>query len=160
MAGLAPERAQADARQAAVRQIAAQLEQQRAQGGPGASTWGAESATSYDPTNDPAFQVGGAIGAFARGLYDLKTGADGNMDKYHHCMANCQATRYGSAGEWSAELLSAGKEVIYDQWIKQRDPFDSVLDNTANWRGRSLAKQNPERSCSELCAHFKPGTWK
>jgi hypothetical protein len=54
MASLAPAHAVTEQREAAVRQIAEQMRQQRESRTWGASTLGSETALTYDPSNDPA----------------------------------------------------------------------------------------------------------
>lgn len=103
---------------------------------------------------DPG-QTGGAIGDFIENYFDLKDKQDGRWDKFHHCMANCEAAQRGVTGEKVAGDLSDGKERA-DQTIKGDTDAVCEEDQKANQHGRDYGRNNPGGSCSDGCAGFVP----
>jgi RHS repeat-associated protein len=74
-------------------------------------------------------------------------------DKYHHCVANCEATRDPlPGGEVAAWALDTAKEEGWDQCRAATTGGSSGPDPEdwdANYRGLSAP---PETSCSDWCA--------
>ena len=99
-------------------------------------------------------QVVGAMGDFQRNYNDMRDANTIGGDKYFHCMANCQATRRGPAGESAACKISDTREWT-DQNIKGDPASASLADQAANAIGRSegLASSQP---CSAVCGGFRP----
>ena len=99
-------------------------------------------------------QVTRATADFLRNYQNMRDANTVGADKYFHCMANCQATRRGPAGETAACKISDGRE-WFDQNIKG-DPFSaSLADQAANAIGRSEALSSSQ-PCSSVCGGFRP----
>lgn len=101
-----------------------------------------------------ATQIAGAISDFLRNYQDMRDANTISADKYFHCLANCQATKRGPAGESVACKISDSREWI-DQNIKGDSTNASVADQAANAIGRSEALASP-MPCSEICGGFRP----
>ena len=96
----------------------------------------------------------GAQGDFARNWAYMHDADFIDGDKYFHCVANCQATQRGPAGEAEAVRLSDSRE-----WIQDRLPGynnDGVADQQANRDGRDGARANPCQSCDYICQEHRP----
>lgn len=76
-------------------------------------------------------------------------------DKYFHCMANCEATQRGTAGEKVACIISDTREWV-DQNLKGDSPSASADDQVANRHGRSVGAQDTSADCRQICALFRP----
>ncbi|MBN2752105.1 MAG: hypothetical protein JXQ84_05290 [Rhodospirillaceae bacterium] len=98
---------------------------------------------------------GGAVGDFWRNYTDMREANFKNSDKYVHCKANCEATKRGKFGEWTAIGIGEGRELT-DQYIKGDSKQDCDDDRIANRHGRVAAKKHPEKSCSRSCAPYRP----
>ncbi|MCL2162001.1 MAG: hypothetical protein FWH56_09010, partial [Betaproteobacteria bacterium] len=57
-----------------------------------------------------------ATGDFIRNYRDMREANTIGGDKYFHCKANCEASKRGAYGKWTAEKLSNGRE-WFDQNI-------------------------------------------
>lgn len=99
-------------------------------------------------------QVTGAIGDFQRNYQNMRDANTVGGDKYFHCMANCQATRRGPAGESAACTISDVREWT-DQYIKGDPVSASLADQAANVIGRNGALSSSQ-SCSSACSGFRP----
>lgn len=99
-------------------------------------------------------QVGGAVGDFLLNYQKMREANTIGGDKYFHCMANCQATRRGPAGESTACTISDVREWT-DQNIKGDPASASAADQAANAVGRSGALSSSQ-SCSAVCSGFRP----
>jgi RHS repeat-associated protein len=99
-------------------------------------------------------QVGGALGDFLRNYQNMRNANTIGGDKYFHCMANCQATRRGPAGESTACTISDVREWT-DQNVKGDPASASAADQAANAIGRSGALSSSQ-SCSAVCSGFRP----
>jgi len=110
-----------------------------------------------------AEQIGNAIGDFLANYQDMKQLNYIGADQYFHCMANCQASNRGPAGEATAKLMSEAREVT--DWM--RDPESK--DPDANGKGgyRSITVDcNSDRyanavgqqggDCEQRCQEFRP----
>jgi hypothetical protein len=99
-------------------------------------------------------QVGGAVGDFLRNDQNMRDANTVGGDKYFHCMANCQATRRGPAGESTACTFSGAREWT-DRHIKGDPASSSFADQAANAIGRSVALSSSQ-SCGAVCSGFRP----
>ena len=106
-----------------------------------------------DGTMGPV-QVVGAMGDFQRNYQNMRDANTIGGDKYFHCMANCQATRRGPAGESMACNISDAREWT-DQNIKGDPASASLADQAANAIGRSEGLASSQ-SCSAVCGGFRP----
>lgn len=94
--------------------------------------------------------VGGKVAAifhaqWLKMILEKKPGSD----KYHHCMANCQAVAlYGEQGANFATSLSNLRET-YDTIRKGANEADCAADQQANSYGRDVGKSG--KSCSTSC---------
>jgi serum amyloid A protein len=71
------------------------------------------------------------------------------VDKYFHCMANCQAAETGPGGYFAAQVISNLRE-DFDYW--KGDPISaSMQDIEANRCGR----RSPGR-CKQGCSRYIP----
>ncbi len=80
-------------------------------------------------------------------------------DKYHHCKANCEATRLGPVGLAVAILGSLYREVrqgVPDIVQGNYKPGDAAEDMKANEQGRRGALEQPNKSCQDICANLAP----
>ncbi|WP_420792963.1 hypothetical protein [Oleispirillum naphthae] len=85
----------------------------------------------------------------------MREGNFKNSDKYFHCKANCEATKRGKLGEWTAIGISEARELT-DEHIKHDSRQDCDDDRVANRHGREAAKKHPEQSCPRSCAPYRP----
>ncbi len=92
---------------------------------------------------------------FGRNYYNMRQAWTSGADKYFHCRANCEATQRGPGGQDAACTISDARE-WWDQNIKGYPASDSESDQSANRYGRSMARKNPQGSCAEACAQFRP----
>lgn len=81
-------------------------------------------------------------------------------DKYYHCLANCQATARGPAGEEVARQVSEAREQL-DQ--AKGDPASaSAADQVANSTGRQAGREarrlggDTDRVCKATCSTLGP----
>ncbi|MBY0416403.1 MAG: hypothetical protein K2Q18_19665 [Bdellovibrionales bacterium] len=91
----------------------------------------------------------GTITDFLTNYIDMRTENRPGGDKYHHCMANCQASQRGSLGQSLSEIISEGRE-SNDKSRKGASSEDCDMDRDANAVGRNLANSGIG-SCSSIC---------
>ncbi|MCE7902710.1 MAG: hypothetical protein DYH20_08685 [Gammaproteobacteria bacterium PRO9] len=85
----------------------------------------------------------------------LSTGlSPSGADKYFHCMANCEASRRGPAGEDTSCSISDTREWA-DQTFKGYPPSDSAADQLANRLDRKGGMVDREQSCRQICRPFR-----
>jgi RHS repeat-associated protein len=95
----------------------------------------------------------GAVGDFTGNYSDMRRANTVGADKFFHCMANCEASRRGITGYWTAGVLSEGRE-LFDQYLKG-DPIaacnqDRFANNTGALGGLGAGR------CSQVCSPFRP----
>jgi hypothetical protein len=77
------------------------------------------------------------------------------VDKYFHCMANCEASERGPGGLFAAQIISELRE-DYGYW--KGDPLgDSLDDMRANRCGRRGDPKCENRCKQYLPPWFNPG---
>ena len=106
------------------------------------------------PGLGPVRQSFAAVGAFAQNYLDMRAANRIGADKYYHCKANCEATRFGPAGEGTAVSISDLREWS-DAKFKGDSPQACRADQAANAFGRSQSLAS-SASCSAICGAFGP----
>jgi RHS repeat-associated protein len=100
----------------------------------------------YDP--NPPGGFGGGTWAMWKNYRTMVNVNTKGVDKYYHCMANCQAASQGPGGYFAAWMISELRE-DYGYW--KGDPiWDSMEDMRANQCGRKSAP-----NCS-ACNQYLP----
>ena len=120
-------------------------------------------AVSVVPTVVGMLTVGEAAPAFFANWLALQTAqkmypGDPNMrhvDKYFHCMANCEAAQRGALPALGAAALGYAKEA-WDLATKDYGMGDSIMDLKANKYGRECAKGNCSNHCGALLTGWLP----
>lgn len=106
------------------------------------------------PGMSPWIQSAAAAGSFYRNYMDMRDANTVGSDKYFHCKANCEATRFGPSGEATAISLSDLRE--WDDATRKGDtPAMCRADQAANAFGRSESLASPA-ACSAICSAFRP----
>ena len=95
------------------------------------------------------------VNDFIENYNDMREANTIGADKYFHCMANCEATQRGPAGEDVACIISDTREWV-DQNLKGDPPSASAADQVANKHGRSVGPWNTSANCKQICAPFRP----
>jgi len=99
--------------------------------------------------------VVGATRDFTENYAAMRDANTIGADKYFHCKANCEATRRGALGEFTAKVLSAGRELA--DLARGKSSADAAqADLDANARGRAGAKARPELPCAQVCDTDRP----
>lgn len=66
---------------------------------------------AYEAVKDYVEDFSGGVDDFYRNKQTMIDANTKGVDKYYHCMANCEATQRGPGGEAAAKLLSVAREV-------------------------------------------------
>ena len=97
----------------------------------------------------PVFDGAGGVSDFIDNYRNMRDANTIGADKYFHCMANCEATNRGKAGQSVAEGLSNSRE-----WLDENFKGDTSKacgeDQVANKHGRKGG------NCKQRCARFRP----
>ena len=99
-----------------------------------------------------------AISSFTNNYLEMVEFNYKDSDKFFHCLANCEAVKYGWSGEMVAIFISELREQT-DMILKgkllgktQYTPEDSEADHKANRHGRNHNSKNT--NCVEHCKIF------
>jgi len=113
----------------------------------------AQSATTV--AADTAAQAGAAAGVFVSNFAEMMWVWTIGVDKYYHCMANCEAARMGPFATAVATAISDVRE-SYDHQFQGQSLQACASDQFANRTGRNSRNQ----SCESACARFLPRGFK
>lgn len=112
---------------------------------------------------NPLNTILGTIYSFVSNYIMLLAERDGNMDKFYHSKANCEAAQRGFLGSYAADALSNAKE-LYDSFTYihthkvsvEEAMADSARDQVANHEGRRRGRMFPQCECSNLMWDLRP----
>ena len=108
-------------------------------------------------------QIPTAAGVMASEYFKMKNHGFQNLDDYHHCKANFNASRFGAAGDLTAQILGYGKEIAdyyRNQWQKglsqETAQKDMTHDLSVNKIGRDKARNKTWQNAVDACAEYRP----
>jgi RHS repeat-associated protein len=99
----------------------------------------------------------GAAGVFVAQNQRMRDNNTIGVDKYFHCMANCEGTKQGPCGAGASQILSFVREAY---GAAKGDPAQDRRDDfSANAHGRTCP---PTQTCAQRCepllpSHLPPG---
>ena len=114
-----------------------------------------KTSLSDEPAHNNGTEAIGAVKAFISNYQDMKDANTIGADKYFHCKANCEATKEGVTGGQVGKTISNAREWV-DMNIKKDPELASEEDQKANHHGQREARNNPDKSCNDICAPFRP----
>jgi RHS repeat-associated protein len=97
--------------------------------------------------------LGQGGGELIKGAQDLVRARNGNLDKFFHCMANCQAVQYGIGGIAGGALGSELRELYQEYW-KGDSPEACNADRSANELGQKTGLEGGD--CTDACSSLLP----
>ena len=110
-----------------------------------------------------AGQMSGAVGDFLRNYRNMVKANVIGADQYFHCHANCEATRRGRFGEFTAAAISDAredadliKETLGDTMTISEAVHHSAEDDRSNRLGRRGARNRPRSTCAQVCSTRRP----
>lgn len=101
-----------------------------------------------------------AVGDFVQNYMEMRERNTIGSDRYHHCMANCQAASRGTDGLVAAKAISYGREGVdsvknlfkgYSMTESFRDIRGDMEANRMGWQSGSQGLR-----CLDACLKYKP----
>jgi hypothetical protein len=114
---------------------------------------------------EAATDFAGGVADFLDKYREMKAVNTKGVDKFYHCMANCEASQRGLGGEIAAKGISYGREAtdsVRNVIEKGMSPSDSIADCMGDMKANRVGQKAgvAGERCYDACGEFRPRGFK